>query len=133
MHGMHGMCRRMSGRECPAILVGTEKGRNTGGEMASPYPLPHCRCSSSHLHLPGPGRGGEGCWALADESATGHVHGSGFPCEGGQSPRHVKSGSKRTKGLLQQTAGLPPELVGVIFMPQRATSVGNKTRSRSPQ
>ena len=35
MHGVYGVCRRMPGRECPAILVGTEKGSNTGGEMAS--------------------------------------------------------------------------------------------------
>jgi len=49
MHGVHGVCRRVPGREHSAILVGTEKGSNTGGEMASPRTLTLCRCSSSRL------------------------------------------------------------------------------------
>src|SRR5208337_1114700 len=91
MHRVHGVCRGVPGRERSAILPGTEKGGNASGEMAPPSTLPRCRFSSSRLHLPGPGRGGEGYWALADESATRRIYGPGFPCKGGQSPRHVKS------------------------------------------
>src|ERR1017187_4901303 len=112
MHSVHGVCCRVPGRERPAILVGTEKGSNTGGEMASPRTLTHCRCSSSRLHLPGPGRSGEGYWALADESATRRLYGSGFSCKRGRSPRHVKSRIQMSSGL-QQTAGVLVEPVGM--------------------
>src|SRR5665213_2615226 len=100
--------------------------------MASPCTFPHCRCSSSRLHLPGPSPGSEGYWALADESATGQVHGSGFPCIGGQSPGHVKSRIQTDERSFAANCGLPAEFAGVTFMPQRATSSENETRSRSP-
>ena len=101
MHSVHGVCRRVPGRERPAILIGTEKGSNTGGEMASPRTLTHCRYSSSRLHLPGPGRNSEGIWPLADESATRRLYGSGFSCKRGRSPRHVKSQVQMSNGLHQ--------------------------------
>jgi len=132
MHGVHGECDRVPGRERSAILVGTEKASNTGGEMASSCALTHCRCSSSSLRLPGPGRGGEGYWALADESTPRRVYGSGFPCKRGQSPRHVKSQTNE-KWTAQETADGLAEPVGMTSMPQRATSVGNETRFRWPR
>jgi hypothetical protein len=106
MHGVHGVCRLVPSRGHSAILIGAEKGSNTSGEMASSCTLTHCRCSSSSLSLPVPGRRSEGYWALADESATGHVHGPRFPCARGQSPWHVKS---PTKSGLQEDAGVVAE------------------------
>src|ERR1039458_1847883 len=99
MHGVHGVCRLVPSRGCSAILIGAEEGSDTGGEMASSCTLTQCRCSSYSLSLPGPGCSSEGHGALADEPATRHVYGSGFPCERGQAPRHVKRSEEHTSEL----------------------------------